>query len=548
MSQALDQAISRSKGFVSSMSSLAERALAGGGDLVSPDIGMSAFGDNRQQARNRERYSLFRGWLYSAIDARASEAAGQPVVVARMTGAEPNPSADDRGAPLRMKAHTRAKMSKTVQAKSADIELEIIKDHPLVDALEKPNPIQHRWQFVYNFFANLDLTGWSFVIRDEDVDGRPVFFSLPTTWVRPIHSKTEGPFSSFRIINPRDPAAGADKEPLSRDQVAFAYLPNPVDPLSAYAPAAAQTHAIRIDDHIQTSQEAFFDNGIFPSYIMIVGKNPGPTGQQFRPRLSSHQREQVYAAIAKNSGRQNYGRPAIVDGLVEDMKRMSATSNEMGWNKSEDKVRARILSALRVHPYILGEHVSVGGHAQVSAIEKRFCSGVNTGLDMLSTVMTNFLGPLVSQDERTIISWEKCVAVDDQLEQQGMLALRTNNDISQNEIRAFFGLPPDEDSNQDVLGKNTPQVMQLLIGLGNGSVSRDQGLAFLRALGVPDEMAEEIAGEEREVLPPIPPPAAPSVDEEEETTEEAVEALESAVEALGISPKLIADRVVETAK
>ena len=113
----------------------------------------------------------------------------------------------------------------------------------------------------------------------------------------------------------------------------------------------------------------------------------------------------------------NYGNPAIIDGLIEKYERMSATSNEMGWDKSEDKVRTRILSAYRVHPYILGEHVSVGGHAQVAAIEKRFCSGVNSGLDLLSTLMTNFLGPAVAENERVVIAWEKCIAVDDKLRQ-----------------------------------------------------------------------------------------------------------------------------------
>jgi hypothetical protein len=93
----------------------------------------------------------------------------------------------------------------------------------------------------------------------------------------------------------------------------------------------------------------------------------------------------------------NYGEPAIVDGMIESVTRLSATQNEMGWEKSEDKIRTRILSAFGVHPYILGEPVGVGGYAQVVNIEKRFYKRVNTFLDMLSTVVTNFVGPMTAK-------------------------------------------------------------------------------------------------------------------------------------------------------
>ena len=230
----------------------------------------------------------------------------------------------------------------------------------------------------------------------------------------------------------------------------------------------------------------------------------------------------------------NYGSLGIVDGLIEKFERMSATSNEMGWDKSEDKVKARILSAFRVHPYILGEHVSVGGHAQVSAIEKRFCSGVNTGLELLSTVMTNFLGPMVAQDERTLIWWEKCEAIDAQLRQQGLLAMRKNDDISQNELRAEFGFAPDEDSNQDFIGRNYAQVNQTLSLLGNGQISTSQAKAVFIAAGIPDEDADNMVGD--------------GVVQEEETTEEAIEALELAASALGIAPKAVAKRIAEVSR
>src|SRR5690606_34688604 len=131
--------------------------------------------------------------------------------------------------------------------------------------------------------ANLCLTGWSFIVADVE-DGETVYYSLPSTWVRPDHTK--GPFAEFRIVNPEDPAAESDQKPIPGDQVCFAYFPNPSNPLSALAPAGAQNDAIQVDDKIQTCQRVFFDNGVFPSVLITVGKNPHPdVPAGVRPRL-----------------------------------------------------------------------------------------------------------------------------------------------------------------------------------------------------------------------------------------------------------------------
>ncbi|MDQ6959976.1 MAG: phage portal protein, partial [Mariprofundaceae bacterium] len=354
---ALQQSLARTRGIVSAAHSRALQMKDAG--VLAETIAMSgagnAFGNFKNQGADRQRYGLFRGWLYAAINALASEAAGQSVHLGRLLGAEPNPEL--RAVPPARKAWFRSRMTATAESKTAHGELEVIQSHPLLDSLERPNPVQHRWQFVYNFVANLNLTGWSYIIGDTDEDGRPQFYALPTTWIKPDHK--EGPFSRFFIVDPKKPTGDMGKEPLDRTQVAFAHLPNPSDPLSALAPAQAQIMAIRIDDHIQASQERFFENGIFPSVIVTIGKNPHPdVPGGVRPRLSGAQRRQVHGAIRKEmSTVANYGNPAIVDGLIESITRLSATQNEMGWEKSERVIKERILSAFAVHEYILGASI-----------------------------------------------------------------------------------------------------------------------------------------------------------------------------------------------
>lgn len=525
--------------------SVDKATLSGLVDLA-PSEGLGQLGLVQSSTANQQRYTLFRGWIYAAVHALAQEGAGQPVNLGRLSGKRK--TGKGRSNPGRIK------LPSSIRHKTADEEFDIVTDHPLLSALERPNPIQDRWQFVYSFIANLCLTGWAFIVGGEkkDEEGYELYV-LPTTWVKPDHSK--GAFSQFRIVNPKNPSASLDAKPLDRSQVAFAYLPNPSDPLSALAPASAEMNAIKIDDYIQTSQQAFFKNGIFPSVIITVGKNPHPDAGAFegRPRLSGPQRRQVYAAIRKvTGGVANYGNPAIIDGLIEKIERLSATQNEMGWDRSENKVRSRILSAFGVHPFILGE-MTPGSYAQAYNVESRFCKRVNTFLDLLGNVLTNFSPNLVSE-ENLLIWWELCQAVDPQLEQRLWTEARKNDDISQNELRAYMGLPPDDDRNESVINKQALAAVSKIAADANmGNVSVEQAKGILIGMGISDDLAEQIAGDGISVKPEQPKPAIPVQQTEEGEDEggdnnQSIDVLEAAIDLIRVTPKDMANYIVNQSK
>lgn len=506
----------------------------GGGESMGGNIFASKAGS--------ERYSLFRGWVYAAINAIASEAAGQPVNIATLKGGTAE-AGERRSIPQRKEL---AKLRK----KSAEQEWELLYDHPLMEALDNPNPIQGRWQFTYSFIANLCLTGWAYVVGGVGPEGKLEYYSLPTTWITPIHSPT--PFAKFKIQDPSKAASGSEGVILERENVGFAHLPNPANPLGALSPSGAQVAAIRIDDHIQTSQERFFENGIFPSVIVTVGKDPHPDHNPaggIRPRLSGEQRRQVVGAIRKvMSGVSNYGNPAIVDGLIEKIERVSATSTEMGWDKSEDKVRTRILSAFGVHPYILGEPVSVGGYAQAAKIEERFCKRVNTYLEMLSNLMTSLSG-LAQSSEKIYVWWEPCASSDPSLRSMNLREARKNGDITKNELRAELGFPPDDsgigsDTRApllDTVGGMTGYV-SIATAVGQGMMSAEAAaIALATFLQIDVATAASMIGST--VVPTAPvatlPSPAPEEDEEGLEPDEGGDVLEGAVAALNAAVKAL---------
>jgi len=524
MMSAVLRALERSRSISADSHSRALRAKNHGLLDLTPQMGGLPF--STQQGA-RERYRLNRGWVYAAQHVIAQEAAAQPVNIARPTGmsGQQEPKEALTLTKKLEKQRIISKMPPSLRTRAAGRDLEILFDHPMNAVFDSPNPAQTRSDFVYTFVSNLNLTGWGFVIGGEIDDGSFEFYALPTTWVIPDHSK--GLFQEFHIVNPNNPTVKIAT--LGRENVAFAHVPNPADPLSALAPTQSQIMAIRIDDHILTSQETFFRNGIFPSAIITIGKDPHPEVQSgIRPRLTGVQRRQVIGAIKKAMGGvSNYGNPAIVDGLIDKIERLSATQNEMGWDKSEGSVRRRILSAFGVHPYILGEAVNVGGYAQVANIEKRFCKRVNAFLDMLSTAMSNFMVPLLAetQEDKLLVWWEPCAPVDEQLRWKNLNEARKRGDITRNEIRTELGLVPDDTGGERTRQWSAGDVQSLSFLLGSiqsGAIIREQASSIIQeAYDIPQDRADAMAGvglPQPEPLPEVIEMAIENSEDDEEDT------------------------------
>jgi len=228
---------------------------------------------------------------------------------------------------------------------------------------------------------------------------------------------------------------------------------------------------------------------------VTVGQNPHPeAGQQSgRPLLTGDQRKQVYASIKRlMSGVANYGNPAIVDGLIENIERLQMSAEEMGWEKSAAETKMAILSAFAVHPYILGEHMP-GSMAQARIIKELFYERVNMFLDMLGNTMTEFVQALLGE-EGLYVWWETKVFSDAEMRWRQMMDMRRTGDVSQSELRAEVGLTADEDETPDLISTHGKDILQLLAQKGQGAVTVDQGVAFVKALGLSDDVAEAIIG------------------------------------------------------
>src|SRR5262249_13077821 len=139
----------------------------------------------------------------------------------------------------------------------------------------------------------------------------------------------------------------------------------------------------------------------------IVGDRAGPDGQNIgRPQLTAPQKQQLIQSVrASYAGACKHGEPLILDGMIEDVKRLSNTPAEMDWAQSAATLKARITQTFGTNPIIMGEIESANRASAVAAEEHFAKFTVNPKIDLLSQVLTEFLGPMFSDGSGKLIVW-----------------------------------------------------------------------------------------------------------------------------------------------
>lgn len=499
----------------------------------------------RQDARAREAYAQFKNWVYVSVNALAKRVARQAVCAGELVGASPNP---DRHVP----PHRKNTIATFLKAAVQNQTVEIFDDHLVLDVLHEPNRVQGKFEFMYSSVVNLLITGEAYwiagLVRDgEENEPRLELWSVPTNWVVPKHK--DGLFSSFDIKIDGKKIA----EDLPPEAVARTYYPHPTSMQMAWSPLLAMSTASQIDSHILSTQLQLFERGIFPNVVVSVGKVRGPDGKQSdrRPILRGHQRRQIIASIRELWNQTaNAGEPAIVDGLIESVHKLSNNAQEMDFIGSGRPVKERIMQAYQVNEIFTGQIVGANRAQAVEAEKSVLGNAVNPLLDSFSETATRFLGPMFEEPARLVVWFEQAEATDPDLHLKRWGEARKNDDVTGDEYRAnVLGLPPDEREPRGHLLKQISGFQaftQIMQAVGNGSIDREVAArAFVLFFEIEESVAEELAGmdlhdddEEDPAAPPAigqDPPANDSGetdDDLDEETEEDLEELAASVAAL----------------
>lgn len=350
--------------------------------------------------RSAEQLRHFRGWVYSSIRPIAQRIAGQPIFVGRLK-------------------------SKRTLGTKAWLDAEPFDSHPIIDLFNDPNDLMVRWSLMFSMVASLELTGrqlWWLPKKEQVIP-------IPTSWIREFKGKAS--FESFKV----QPPYTGEAFDIPADECVYIAYPHPGDPHGVMSPLMAVGGAVDADEAITTSQVSMFRNGITPQHAVIVGKNPSPeVPGGLRPRLSGPQQRQIIEAIRRRyADAHRHGEPVILDGLIEDIKKLSHSPAEMDWINSGKSTKERISQGFGTNPIIMGE-IEGANRASSTVADQHFCDWtVNPKIELISQCLTEYLSPMFGDD---LVVWiEPCVPNDVEMKLKWLEMLARHKSITGDELR-----------------------------------------------------------------------------------------------------------------
>ena len=349
-------------------------------------------------AHATEQLRHFKGWVYASIRPIAQRIAGQPIHVGRVKSPD-----------------------RFVTKRHQPTNVEPLDNHPILDLLHDPNDLMVSWSLMFTTVASLELTGRSLWWLPDKKQILPI----PTSWIKAFEGTTK--FTAFKVQPPHT----GETFNLPADECVYFNYPDPADPHGATSPLQAVGGAVDADEAITTSQVSMFRRGIHPSHVVLVGKNPETN---LRPRLTGPQQRQIIGAIRKRyADVHNHGEPLILDGLIEDVKKLSNTPAEMDWLNSGKSTKARIAQGFGTNPIIMGE-IEGANRASATAADKHFCDWtINPKIVLLSQCLTEWLAPMFGEG---LVVWiEPCTANDAEMQLKWVETLAKHSAITGDELR-----------------------------------------------------------------------------------------------------------------
>jgi len=362
----------------------------------------------------QEQLRHFSGWVYASIRPIAQRIAGQPIHVGR----------------TRSPRRTASKSASNVEA---------LDSHPILDLLADPNDLMVAWSLIFSTVASLQLTGRQLWWLPK----KEAIYPIPTSWIVGFEGATK--FQSFKVR----PPSTAEAVSLPADETVYFSYPDPSNPHGAKSPLQAQAKAVNTDESLMVSQQEAFEHGIMPKHLVMVGKDANGR----RPTLSGEQQRQIIGAIRKRyQGAVKSHEPIILDGLIEDVKRLSAIPQEMDFLRSATLTKSRIMQGFGTNPIIAGE-LENANRASATVADRHFCEYVlNPTIELMSQVLTEYMGPMFGGGIK--IWLEPCVANDAEMSIKWAEMLAKHGVIKADELRRLspFDLPEDSAFDGQLVG------------------------------------------------------------------------------------------------
>lgn len=212
----------------------------------------------------------------------------------------------------------------------ADDELEMVTDHPILDALAKPNSYQSGMEFRAAGVVFKLLTGSSYILPDPD--------DMQRHWLYPQYVRVVGGRESMvdSFVYGR---ATESQVRFGPDEVWWSrYSPSPFSPLEGWSPLRAVMSEQQLYAAVNQCEMAIFDNTGRPDYIASFEGSIDPEG--LRAMKADFE--------AKHRGAQNAGRGAWIGNTKVAVQPLGWAPKDLGNIDLQRHVAGLIAAALRV--------------------------------------------------------------------------------------------------------------------------------------------------------------------------------------------------------
>lgn len=329
-----------------------------------------------------------RGWNYAAIRPIVARIAGRQM----LAGKEVSPT--DRRAlmswqksrlPLYLKQSLRGLMP--------------VHSHRLVELFKNPNPDMTEFLLKAVLVGNLQITGEGYLWFAGDGEDLRVW-PVPSDCIQWNSEKGKWKIN----IN------GKDEDWAEPSRVLCVVLPNFKNPTSGLSPLEAGLRPTIVDDSIHESQHAGFANDNMPKLAFVVGEQVRLDNTKYRPKIVKEQREELETRLSQlYGGPTKKGKSIILDGLIENVIKLSHTQQEMDYLSSSQATKKEIFQTHGVNPIITGE-IEDANRASAVIADEVFCTNViNPILTLLGQSLTKFIRDtdLFPGTERDVIYFEE---------------------------------------------------------------------------------------------------------------------------------------------
>ncbi len=301
-------------------------------------------------------------------------------------------------------------------------------EHPLIDLLRKPNPLQGRFEFIESLVAYLYLSGNAYI---ESVFGnhsaqhagvpRELFVLRPdriTVLPDPIN-----------LVGGYEYRAGGQSIKFSPDQILHQKLFNPLDDWYGLSPVQVAALAV---DKMNTGDQwntALLKNAAVPSGALVAKQHLAD--DQFK-RLREEMQNHYQGAL-------NAHKPLLLEGDL-DWKEIGISPREMDWIEGVKQSGMQIAQIYNVPPELIGLQQATFQNRK-EARKALYSEVVLPALKRLRDALNNWLTPRFGEDLALDLDVDGIEALSEDRESLWNRANRSAF-LTLNEKRALVGYGP----------------------------------------------------------------------------------------------------------